>query len=88
MLTLVSSGTSSATVKSGITLVHGIQVLGAASAGSVALKDGGSSGTVRFQINTGASAIGTQLLMFPTPIKFLTDCYVAISNATVNVIYE
>ena len=50
--------------------------------GTVQLKDGGSGGTVLFDISTPASATGQVYIQFPGAIIFQTNCYVSLSNVT------
>lgn len=58
-----------------------------ASGGTVELKDGGSSGTSRFKY-TAPAAAGTVNIEIPGQgIKFDTDVYVTLSDATATVFY-
>lgn len=58
-----------------------------ASGGTVALKDGGSSGTTLYSF-TAPAAAGSIHVLFPGEgIKFTTDVYATLSSATVTVFY-
>lgn len=72
-----SSGTL---VASGCTL-RGLYIRSAAGAGSVILKDGGSSGTVKLTIDTPAG-VGMVYMEIPRGgMLFVTDVYAALSAA-------
>jgi hypothetical protein len=62
-------------------------VLSFASAGTVVLKDGGSGGTTLFSY-TAPAAAGTVNVIIPGQgIRFDTDVYVTLTNATATVFY-
>ena len=68
--------------------VKGITVTTSATAGSVVLKDGGSTGSARITVNTPAVA-GLQNVIVPAEgVRFYTDVYVDVTNvASVTVFY-
>ena len=75
--------TSSDTAVAYRSRVKAVYYVAGASAGSVIVKDGGSSGTTVLSIATPASATGTHYLLMPGEgVLCLTDIYVAITNAT------
>ena len=78
--------TTSGTAFSGRTRVKGL-VVSFASAGTVELKDNGSSGTSLFKYTAPAAAGTTNILIPGEGILFETDVYVALSGATVTVFY-
>ena len=69
------------------TRVKGLVITPGASAGSVELKDGGSSGTSVFVINTVANGQVESILIPGEGVVFSTNVYAALSNATVTVFY-
>lgn len=78
--------TSSAAITSTPCRVHGLYVVGAATAGSVILKNGGSGGTTKLTINTPPiTTSGTTFAIYiPIPgdgLWFTTDCYATITTA-------
>ena len=75
-------GTSSGTAVSGRVRVKSLVITSTATAGSVTLKDGGSSGVTMMVINTPAVAGLHNVLLPGEGIVFTTDVYVALSNAT------
>ena len=78
--------TSSNTAYADTTRVKAVTV-SYASAGTVVLKDGGTNGTTRFSFTAPATA-GSEHILFPGEgIKFNTDVYAALSNATIVVFY-
>ncbi|HMA78001.1 MAG TPA: hypothetical protein VKP88_02560 [Candidatus Paceibacterota bacterium] len=68
------------------TRVKGL-VVSFASGGTVVLKDGGASGTTRFSYTAPASAGTTNILIPGEGIRFSTDVYATLSDATVTVFY-
>ena len=78
---------ASGTAFSGRTRVRGMVVEPGASAGSVILKDGGSSGTTVMTINTPAAGQLTPVLIPAEGVLFTTDVYATLSNAKVTVFY-
>ncbi len=64
----------------------GMYVMQTSSAGSVILRDGGSSGAILGTWDTMASAEGINI-NFPGAIQFGTNLYVEISNVTSVVVY-
>lgn len=69
------------------TRVKGLVITPGASAGSVTLKDGGSSGTTVFTINTVANGQVESILIPGEGVVFSTNVYATLSNATVTVFY-
>lgn len=69
--------------------VKSIYIVPGITAGSVAFKDGGASGTAKMTINTVASATQPTYLLLPGEgILFSTDVYVTITNvSSVTVFY-
>lgn len=88
MQTDVSSAerTTSGTAYGAPTRVRGM-LISFASAGTVELKDGGSSGTSRFKYTAPAAAGSISVLLPGQGIRFDTDVYAALTNATVTVFY-
>ena len=78
---------ASGTAFSGRTRVRGLVIEPGASAGSVILKDGGSSGTTVMTINTPAAGQLTPVLIPAEGVLFTTDVYATLSNAKVTVFY-
>jgi hypothetical protein len=61
--------------------VKALSIIPTASAGSVALSDGGSSGPIRITINTVASATQPMYILLPGEgILFNSDVYATITN--------
>jgi len=82
-----ASNTASATFYAGPTRVRGIVVTSGASAGTLVVKDGGSSGTTKLTINTPAAA-GIQNVLIPGEgVRFDTDVYVALTNVTAATVF-
>ena len=69
------------------TRVRGIVVTPAASAGSVTLKDGGSSGTEIMVITTVAGGETFNIEIPGEGVLFATDVYATLSNASITVFY-
>ena len=69
------------------TRVRGMVIEPGASAGSVILKDGGSSGTTIMTINTLAGGETFNVVIPAEGVWFLTSAYAALSNAKVTVFY-
>lgn len=82
-----ASNTASATFYAGPTRVRGIVVTSGASAGTLVVKDGGSSGTTKLTINTPAAA-GIQNVLIPGEgVRFDTNVYVALTNVTAATVF-
>lgn len=82
-----ASNTASATFYAGPTRVRGIVVTTGSSAGTLVVKDGGSSGTAKLTINTPAAA-GIQNVLIPGEgVRFDTDVYVALTNVTAATVF-
>jgi hypothetical protein len=69
------------------TRVRGMVITPAASAGSVTLKDGGSSGTENMTITTIAGGETFNVLIPAEGVLFSTNVYATLSNASVTVFY-
>lgn len=82
-ISLAASGTAS----NQRTRVRGLVIEQNTLAGSVVLKDGGSSGTTMFTINTVANGAPFNVLIPAEGVLFSTDVYVALTNAKVTVFY-
>ncbi len=67
--------------------LRGILVEPGASAGSVTIKDGGSSGTTLFTINTIAGGQAFPVIIPAEGVLCTTSAYAALSNAKVTVFY-
>ena len=67
--------------------VRGMVIEPGASAGSVVLKDGGSSGTTLFTINTTANGETFNVLIPAEGILCGTSAYATLTNAKVTVFY-
>lgn len=78
---------ASGTVFAGRARVRGMVVEPGATAGSVELKDGGSSGTSIMTINTLAGGETFNVLIPAEGVLFATDVYAALSNAKATVFY-
>ena len=69
------------------TRVRGMVVEPGASAGSVTIKDGGSSGTTKFTINTVAGGETFPVIIPAEGVLCQTSAYATLSNAKVTVFY-
>lgn len=69
------------------TRVRGLVVEPGASAGSVIIKDGGSSGTTLFTINTIAGGETFNVFIPSQGVRCETSAYATLSNAKVTVFY-
>ena len=83
---LSAEKTSSGTVFAGPARVKSITI-SYASGGTVALKDGGSSGTTRWSFTAPAAAGTVHVLLPGEGVRYFTDVYATLSSATVNVVY-
>lgn len=85
---LSATATSDDTLVSQPTRIKGITVTTSATAGSVVLKDGGSSGSARITVNTPAVAGLHNVLLPGEGVRFYTDVYADVTNvASVTVFY-
>ncbi len=82
-ISLAASGTISAYP----TRIRGLVVEPGASAGSVIIKDGGSSGTTLFTINTIAGGETFNIVVPGQGVWCRTSAYATLSNAKVTVFY-
>lgn len=82
-----SSLAASGTAYAGRTRVRGMIIEPGTNAGSVVLKDGGSSGTTVMTINTTANGETFNALIPASGVLFSTDVYAALTNAKVTVFY-
>ena len=69
------------------TRVRGMVIEPGASAGSVVLKDGGSSGTTLFTINTLAGGETFNVIIPAEGVLCVTSAYATLTNAKVTVFY-
>lgn len=74
--------TSSGSVVGARNRVKGLYLVAGANAGSIVLKDGGSSGTVRLDIATPAGADDIYVFIPGDGILFETNVYAALTNVT------
>ena len=81
--TLAASGA----VTDARTRVRGMVIEPGASAGSVIIKDGGSSGTTLFTINTTANGETFNVVIPAQGVLCETSAYATLSNAKVTVFY-
>ncbi len=78
---------ASGTVYAGRTRVRGMLIEPGTSAGSVVLKNGGTSGTTVLTINTTANGETFNALIPASGVLFSTDVYATLTNAKVTVFY-
>lgn len=78
--------TATASAYAGPTRVKAVTV-SYASGGTVVLKDGGSSGTTQLSFTAPAAAGSVNILIPGEGIKFDTDVYATLANATIVVFY-
>lgn len=78
---------ASGAVTSARTRVRGMIVEPNTSAGSVAIKDGGASGTTLFTINTTAAGTPFNVLIPAEGVLCMTSAYATLTNAKVTVFY-
>jgi hypothetical protein len=69
------------------TRVRGLIIEPGSSTGSVVIKDGGSSGTTLFTVNTVANGATFSVLIPAEGVLCLTSAYATLSNAKVTVFY-
>ena len=69
------------------TRVRGMVIEPGASAGSVTIKDGGSSGTTLFTVNTIAGGQAFPVIIPAEGVLCRTSAYATLSNAKVTVFY-
>jgi hypothetical protein len=67
--------------------IRGLVIEPGASTGSVIIKDGGSSGTTKFTINTVANGETFSILIPAEGVLCSTSAYATLSNAKVTVFY-
>ena len=85
---LSATATADGTMVSQATRIKGITVTTSSTAGSVVLKDGGSSGTARITVNTPAVAGFHNVIIPAEGVRFYTDVYVDVTDvASVTVFY-
>ena len=84
---LVAQVDASGTAYGARTRVRGLLVSPGSSAGSIVVKDGGSSGTTKMTIPTAANGEPFSVVIPADGIVFATDVYVAVTNATALVFY-
>tara|TARA_R100001480_G_scaffold17565_1_gene26883 strand:- start:605 stop:910 length:306 start_codon:yes stop_codon:yes gene_type:complete len=71
--------TEASTIRSGRTRVYGVYLDSHTTAGDIVLRDGGASGTIKFQAKTPAIAEGISI-EFPGAILFGTDVHCAFTT--------
>lgn len=85
---LSATATADGTLVAGPARIKGILLTTTSSAGSVVLKDGGSSGATRITLNTPAVAEMFNALLPAEGVRFTTDVYVDVTNvSSVTVFY-
>ena len=84
---LAASLAASGTAFNQRTRVRGALIEPSGSAGSVVFKDGGASGTTKFTVNTSANGETFSVVIPADGVLFVTDVYVALTNAKVTVFY-
>lgn len=84
---LATSLAASGSIFGGRTRVRGITITPGASAGSLVLKNGGSSGTTVMTINTIAGGNSFNVLIPAEGVLFNTGVYATISNCSITVFY-
>ena len=85
---LSATATADGTMVAGPARIKGILLTTTSSAGSVVLKDGGSSGATRITLNTPAVAEMFNALLPAEGVRFTTDVYVDVTNvSSVTVFY-
>lgn len=85
---LSATRTTDGTIVSGPARVKGVLLTTTSTAGSVVLKDGGASGTVRMTLNTPAVAEMFNALLPGEGVRFTTDVYVDVTDvSSVTVFY-
>jgi hypothetical protein len=85
---LSATRTTDGTLVSGPARIKGVMLTTTTTAGSIVLKDGGSSGTVRLTLNTPAVAEMFNALLPGEGIRFTTDVYLDTTDvASVTVFY-
>lgn len=78
---------ASGDIFAGRTRVRGMVVEPGASAGSIAIKDGGSGGTTMFTINTIAGGETFNIIIPGEGVLCQSSAYAALSNAKATVFY-
>ena len=84
---LALSLTESGAVTNARARVRGLVIEPGASAGSVVIKDGGSSGTTKFTVNTLAGGETFNVIIPAEGVLCLTSVYATLTNAKVTVFY-
>lgn len=79
---LSATAVGDGTMVSGPARIKGILLTTTTSAGSVVLKDGGTSGTARITLNTPAVAEMFNALLPAEGVRFSTDVYVDVTNVS------
>lgn len=77
---LSATRTTDGTLVSGPARIKGILMTTSSTAGSVVLKDGGSSGTTRITLNTPAIAEMFNALLPGEGVRFTSNVYVDLTN--------
>ena len=85
---LSATRTSDGTIVGGPARIKGVLITTSSTAGSVVLKDGGSSGTVRMTLNTPAVAEMFNALLPGEGVRFTSNVYLDVTNVdSVTVFY-
>ena len=79
--------TASGAVTDARVRIRGLVIEPGSSTGSVIIKDGGSSGTTKFTINTVANGETFSILIPAEGVLCSTSAYATLSNAKVTVFY-
>jgi len=82
-----ASLTESGTAFAGRTRVRGIVISDTTTAGQLILRDGGVTGTIKFQLDTPNAAFVSNILIPGEGILFETDVYVEIDDLSSVVVF-
>jgi hypothetical protein len=79
------TATEATTIQSGRTRVYGLRYSGPATAGTITLRDGGATGTIKVQVDK-PGAIDSGTINFPGTILFKTDVHASFTTEQVTAI--
>ena len=82
-----ASLTESGTAFAGRTRVRGIVIADTTTAGQLILRDGGVTGTIKFQLDTPNAAFVSNILIPGAGILFETDVYAEITDLSSVVVF-
>ena len=82
-----ASLTESGTAFAGRTRVRGIVIADTTNSGQLILRDGGITGTIKFQLVTPNTAFVSNILIPGEGVLFETDVYVEINNLSSVVVF-